>query len=84
MIPRTKQDEFVTALKAHLDAFFPDGALKSYFFGRIVSTTNPSRLKDLLDRTQGQIVFGVKAKDQNGPEPTIVRDVKPGDSLLEE
>ena len=84
MIPRTKQDEFVTALKVHLDAFFPDGALKSYFFGRIVSTTHPSRLKDLLDRTQGQIVFGVKAQDQNGPEPTIVRDVKPGDSLLEE
>jgi aldehyde dehydrogenase (NAD+) len=34
----TKQDEFVAALRSHLDTFFPEGALNSASFARIVST----------------------------------------------
>ena len=71
-------------LKTHLDTSFPDGALKSDFFGRIVSTAHHSRLKDLLDRTQGKIVFGGNVNNNNGFKLTVVRDVKDGDSLLEE
>ena len=71
-------------MKAQLDAFSLEGALNSDFFGRIVCTAHYSRIKGLLDRTQGQIVFGGNVDNKNGFEPTVVRDVRDGDSLLEE
>lgn len=84
IVPRNKQDEFVAALKTHVDTFFPEGAFNSKFFARIISTAHHNRLKGLLNRTQGQIVFGGNVNNKNGFEPTVVRDVKDGDSLLEE
>lgn len=84
LIPRSSQDEFIAALKKHYTAFYPKGALSSESYGRIVSSLHWSRLKSLLDRTQGEIVLGGGVDDKNGIEPTVVKDVKEGDSLLEE
>lgn len=84
LIPREKQAEFVAALKEHNAAFFPEGPLKSTSYGRIVTAAHQERLKSILDRTRGDIVFGGKTDDEKGFEPTVVDNVKEGDSLLEE
>ncbi|KZP11668.1 aldehyde dehydrogenase [Athelia psychrophila] len=84
LIPRSSQDEFIAALKKHYAAFYPKGALSSDSYGRIVSSLHWSRLKSLLDRTQGEIVLGGGVDDKNGIEPTVVKNVKDGDSLMEE
>ena len=84
LIPRASQDEFLKSLKKHYAAFYPQGALASDSYGRIVSSLHWNRLKDLLDRTQGDIVIGGGVDDKNGMEPTVVKDVKEGDSLMEE
>lgn len=84
LIPRSSQDEFLAALKKHYTAFYPNGALASSSYGRIVSSAHWNRLKSLLDRTASEIVIGGGVDDKNGIEPTVVKNVKEGDSLMEE
>jgi aldehyde dehydrogenase (NAD+) len=84
LIPRDKQVEFVAALTEHYHKFFPEGPLKSSSYSRIVSTVHHSRLMSLLARTKGTIALGGRVDDNKGFEPTVVRDVYDGDSLLEE
>ncbi|KDQ60950.1 hypothetical protein JAAARDRAFT_77074 [Jaapia argillacea MUCL 33604] len=83
LIPADRQDEFIAALKEHHESFFPEGPLKSPSYGRIVNGMHHARLTGLLKRTQGKIVLGGQVDDKNGLAPTIVKDVKEGDSLLE-
>jgi aldehyde dehydrogenase (NAD+) len=49
-----------------------------------VSDAHFNRLKDLLARTKGQIVLGGRTDGKRGFEPTVVKEVTDGDSLLEE
>lgn len=84
LIQRERQEEFIKALKEHHDNFFPDGPLKSSSFGRIVTSDHHSRLVSLLWRSKGTISFGGQVDDEKGFEPTVVRDVKGDDSLMEE
>jgi len=84
LIQREQQEEFVKALKEYIDAFFPDGPLKSSSYGRIVTTSHHSRLVALLRRSEGTIAFGGQVDDDRGFAPTVVRDVKGDDSLMEE
>ncbi|KAH9486012.1 Aldehyde dehydrogenase family 3 member I1, chloroplastic [Psilocybe cubensis] len=79
--------QLIEAFKQHYRAFYPDGALNSNSFSRIVSDAHFERLKGLLKRTNGKIVFGGKWEEGEGKrgfEPTLVVDVKEGDALLEE
>ncbi|KAF8549820.1 aldehyde dehydrogenase [Imleria badia] len=84
----TKQDEFIQGLKKAYKEFFPDGALGSPHFGSIVNEFHFNRLNSLLDRTKGQIITDViegrKDAARKRIEPTIVKNVQDGDSLLEE
>ncbi|KAF8064447.1 aldehyde dehydrogenase [Lyophyllum atratum] len=84
LVLREKQEEFIAALKSAYDTFYPEGALNSTSISRIVSELHLQRLKGLLDRTKGEIVFGGKTNAKLGFEPTIVKNVAEGDSLLEE
>lgn len=79
---REKQEELAAALKVAYDSFYPNGALDS--MGRIVSDTHHKRLQGLLARTQGEIVFGGRFDEKRGFEPTVVKNVSEGDSLMEE
>lgn len=85
LIPREKQDEFIDALKEHYQAFYPEGALNSKSIGRIVSSAHFKRLEDILARTKGEVVMGGKTTGEEGLrfEPTVVKDVKGDDSLME-
>ncbi|KAG2354592.1 aldehyde dehydrogenase [Suillus spraguei] len=85
LVQREKQDELVKAFQKHYNAFFPEGALDSPLFGSIVSDLHHKRLTSLLSRTKGEVVLRGRADAaRKRLEPTIVKDVAHGDSLLEE
>ncbi|KAG5636061.1 hypothetical protein H0H81_009232 [Sphagnurus paluster] len=84
LVLRDRQEELVNALKAAYDTFYPEGALNSISFGRIISDLHFNRLKGLLERTKGDVAFGGKTNEKRGFEPTVVSNVTEGDSLLEE
>ncbi|KAF8878199.1 aldehyde dehydrogenase [Infundibulicybe gibba] len=85
IINRRKQEEFIAALKKHHADFFPNGALKSDSFSRVVSDFHFSRLKNLLARSKGTVVIGGGTDERTrGLEPTVVKGVLDGDSLLSE
>ncbi|KAF8166014.1 aldehyde dehydrogenase [Crassisporium funariophilum] len=74
------------ALKEHYKAFYPDGALASESYSRVVSDQHFARLKGVLGRTDGKIVMGGQWEEggKRGFEPTVVTGVKANDALLEE
>jgi aldehyde dehydrogenase (NAD+) len=77
----------ITAFKEHYAAFFPEGPLASTSYSGIISEIHFTRLKALLERTTGKIVTGGKWENGDGNrrfEPTVVTDITPEDSLLEE
>ena len=68
-----------------LKDFYPEGVESSNSFSRIVSSSHFARIKGMLDRTEGKIVYGGSANPQTKfIEPTIVTGVKANDSLMGE
>jgi aldehyde dehydrogenase (NAD+) len=68
-------------------SFYPDngGAAASDAYSRIVSLQAYKRIKGLLDGTNGSVVFGGETDEATKfIAPTLVRDVKPDDSLMSE
>ncbi|THH31531.1 hypothetical protein EUX98_g2637 [Antrodiella citrinella] len=53
-------------------------------WGKIINPAHHARVKGLLDRTLGTIVVGGDIEGDKKIAPTIVSNVKPGDSLMEE
>ncbi|KIK94969.1 hypothetical protein PAXRUDRAFT_33229 [Paxillus rubicundulus Ve08.2h10] len=88
LVPREKQDELVEGFEKAYQAFFPNGALDDSHYGSIVNEMHFNRLSSLLDRTKGEkvtrVMEGRKDVTRKRFEPTVVKDVKGGDSLLEE
>jgi aldehyde dehydrogenase (NAD+)/aldehyde dehydrogenase (NAD(P)+) len=63
-----------------LKEFYPDGAESSNSYSRIISPSHFSRIKSLLDRTEGKIVYGGSTNaDTKFIELTIVTGVKGND-----
>jgi len=87
-VPWTKQDELVQGFQKAYKSFFPDGALSAPHYGSIVNEFHFNRLGSLLDRTKGEkvtdVIEGRKDAARKRIEPTVVTNVKDGDSLLEE
>ncbi|KAH7908395.1 aldehyde dehydrogenase [Hygrophoropsis aurantiaca] len=83
LCPRNIQAKLVSAFSEHYRKFFPEGALKSDDFGKIVNDAHVERLTSLIKDTKGTIVLGGN-HDGRKLEPTIVQDVEEGDPLLED
>ncbi|KAI0301585.1 aldehyde dehydrogenase [Multifurca ochricompacta] len=84
LIPRSAQDAFVEAIKEAAVELKLDGALASDSFASIVSDTHFKRLRSIMTRSSGKIVVGGDAiEEQRRITPTVYRDVKENDSLLE-
>ena len=84
LIPRSAQDAFVEGIKEAAREFHLDDALASDSYGSIVSPSHFKRLQSLMQRSSGEIVVGGDTnEDGRRITPTIYRDVKEGDSLLE-
>lgn len=66
--------------------FYPEGdPSKPGVYSRLVSQRATARIGDLLERTQGKIVFGgIVDKENRYIAPTVVRDVPVNDSLMSE
>ncbi|KAF5376651.1 hypothetical protein D9615_007812 [Tricholomella constricta] len=84
VVLRDQQDELIAGLKSAYESFYPNGALNSTSYGRIVSDTHFERLKGQLKRTRGEVAFGGQTNEKRWFEPTIVKDVAGDDPLLEE
>ena len=85
LVPKDRQDALVQALRENISTFYPEGAMHSASYGRIVSSSHFERLKALLSRSKGVIAAGGETNDQALKfAPTIVKDVTGGDSLMEE
>lgn len=85
-VPASAQDRLVEALSRAYDNFYPEGPAKSDSLSRVVTVAAFDRLKGLLEKTQGTVVKGGLAEaDREGRflPPTIVKDVKEGDALLD-
>ncbi|KAF9472092.1 ALDH-like protein [Pholiota conissans] len=84
LVERSVASKFVEACVEVLKGLYPQGALNTPSFGRIVSEEHYERLKGLLDRTKGRIVAGGGMRpEEKGIEPIVIADVESGDSLLE-
>ncbi|KAF6741842.1 Aldehyde/histidinol dehydrogenase [Ephemerocybe angulata] len=74
--------QFTSTCRAALESFFPNGALNSPDYGRIVSEAHFARVKGLLRDTKGRVVIGGGVLDGSeglqegagarGVEPTVV------------
>jgi len=85
LIERGAEDKLVEALKEAHKSFFPDKSFKE--MSRIVAPSHFTRLKGLVEHTQGTVVLGgLDEMDEAGKliTPTIVRGVKEDDSLMSE
>ncbi|KAI0325253.1 NAD-aldehyde dehydrogenase [Cubamyces sp. BRFM 1775] len=84
LLPESFQDTFVQALKDVYRSFYPHGPKDSDSFCRIVTEAHTARIKDLIDRTKGTVVFGGDADvAERYVAPTVVKDVRPDDPLME-
>ncbi|KAH7928569.1 aldehyde dehydrogenase [Leucogyrophana mollusca] len=85
LVPRDFEEKFVDALKAAHAEFYPKGALNSSDISTIISAGHFSRIKGLLDKTEGEIVFGGETDESRKfIAPTVVKGVKETDSLMSE
>lgn len=85
LVPRSFQDKLVEALKTCKESFYPEDAKPTSegTYSRIVSPQAFNRIKRLLDMTKGTIVFGGETDEATKYMAlTVVRDVKPDDSLM--
>ncbi|KAL7271039.1 Hexadecenal dehydrogenase [Rhizina undulata] len=85
MIHPDLEADFVETYIAHMKKFFPNGAKASPDFGRIVNDRHFKRIKNLLDNTQGTILYGSDTDEsEKYIEPTLVKVHNADDSLLSE
>lgn len=84
LVLREKQDELIAAFKEHYAAFWPEGPLNSKSYSRIVNEMHFKRVSSMLARTKGEIVLGGQSRPNFSFEPTIIKNVEDGDSLLEQ
>ncbi|MCO5561014.1 hypothetical protein L7F22_014635 [Adiantum nelumboides] len=77
------QDKLVEHLKRVQKEFWPQSPRKSKDYGRIINERHFARLSGLIDKTKGSIVLGGDRDEADRFfEPTVVADVKPGDSVM--
>ena len=74
---------FLAELEAALNEFYPKGAKNSPDYGRIVNQRHYHRIKSMLDKSNGKILFG-GAMDETDKfiEPTFVRVDNINDPLM--
>lgn len=83
LIDREVLPGFIEELKSAMKEFFPNGVKSSEDFGRIVSGRQWTRLKKMVDETQGKILIGGEMDEsERYIAPTVIQVNSPSDSLL--
>ena len=84
LVPAEAQEALVAALAKAYDAFYPEGPATGASISRLISGRTLNRPKGMLDKTSGSIVRGGETDEASRyMAPTIVRDVRLDDSLME-
>jgi aldehyde dehydrogenase (NAD+) len=87
LVPRPQQESLIASFKRAYDSFWPyaKGPLdeKSQLPNINITPTSQDRIQNLIASTMGTIVMGGKSEGKR-VAPTIVRDVKEDDILMEE
>ena len=74
---------FIEELKSAMKEFFPEGVKSSQDFGRIVSGRQWSRLKKMVEESNGKILIGGEMdENERFIAPTVIQVNSPSDSLL--
>ncbi|TFY58851.1 hypothetical protein EVJ58_g6157 [Rhodofomes roseus] len=85
LVPESFQDEFVEALVNAYHELHPTDPKTSGMVGKIVNERHMKRLKQLLNDTKGEIVFGGEVDmPAKYIAPTLIRDVTRDDALMSE
>jgi aldehyde dehydrogenase (NAD+) len=85
-VPRSEQDALVAAFQKAYNSFWPHpkGPLdEKSELANIIHSKSQARLQKLIVDTKGTIVMGGKSEGKR-IEPTIVKDVKIDDVLMDE
>ncbi|KAI5118782.1 hypothetical protein M0805_005012 [Coniferiporia weirii] len=85
LIPRSAQPALVAAFREAFAERYPDGALASDSYGRVVNAMHFKRVRSLLSQSKGEIVLGGDVDEARLKlVPTVVADVKADDALMQE
>lgn len=77
------KDKFLDLIINEIRLFYGDNPAKSNDFARVISPENVKRLKGLMN--SGNIVAGGETDEESRyVAPTIIKDVKPGDPIMNE
>jgi aldehyde dehydrogenase (NAD+) len=83
LIDKKVRDQFLDLILKEIISFYGENPEKSDDFARVISAENVRRLQGLMK--SGQIVTGGTADvETNYVSPTIIKDVKPGDPIMQE
>lgn len=83
LIDKKVKDRFLELIAKEIRTFYNDNPEKSNDFARVISSESAVRLTELMKC--GQVVIGGKTDPVSRyVEPTVIKDVKPGDSIMQE
>jgi len=83
LIDKKVKDQFLDLISKEIKLFYGDDPEKSNDFARVISSENVHRLTQLIK--SGQIITGGTTDDLTRYiAPTIIKDVKPGDPIMQE
>jgi aldehyde dehydrogenase (NAD+) len=83
LIDKKVKDKFINLISKEIRTFYGENPAESNDFARVISSANVARLSGLL--SEGQIVTGGTTDNKdNYVAPTIIKDVKPGDPIMQE
>ncbi len=76
---------FLAELRTAYDLFYPEGAQKSPDYSRIINQRHYQRIKSMLDKSSGKILFGGTMDEADKfIEPTVIQIDNVNDSLMKD
>jgi aldehyde dehydrogenase (NAD+) len=83
LIDKKVKDKFLDLITKEIKSFYGDNPEKSNDFARVISSDNVTRLGIIIK--DGEIVAGgITDIETRYVAPTIIKDVKPGDQIMQE
>lgn len=83
LIPEKLQDEFIAKLKGHITTFYGSDVKASLDYSRIINNKHFDRLKDLIV-PEKVAIGGVMSREENFIGPTVMKDVKWNDKVMDD
>ena len=84
LVPRAHADAFGAAVRSAHEAFFAEQQDGVVQVANIINAAHCTRMRNLLTRTKGRVLFGGDVSGKRYIAPALVADVPEDDSLMEE